>query len=406
MSRETLSVTITNSLHSNVTLTLQPMQPDTPFFVERGPNGQHMLEPKTIAQGESLTLQIGFDLSKTGTFTDQLIIRHDGEPNGEIVIPLIGVVSPQFGTINSTPSSINFGMVKVHQTETQPVVITSHPQTNIWASYRVYNYQQRFKHSAGWDRKNLTPGVPDTVWVSFTPDAGGSFADTLTLLKLFDSHTDTFRIPLRGTGVEPVAHIRVSTAFVDFGDVALGNADTASIVISNLPNATNDVVFSRNVLYYPFTSNGPLINNSLKPGQNITLTAIFAPESTGQFYSKLHITHNSPDLPNPFEIVLRGSSSLSDVSDLPNNANASLQLQVEPNPVSKNGVVRFRIPKAADVVLEVFTLDGRNVSRLAKGRYTAGEHRVEWNTNGLASGTYLCRLTAGKEETSITVQVE
>ncbi len=401
----TLAVTVSNSINSNAEFTLEPTQPTAPFFIEPENSWENTPLPVTLKLGEKHTWEIKLDLSEPGTYNSQFIITHNGEPNGRITIPLVGVVAPPFAAISVTPSSIDFGTVNVNQSAVQPVVITSNPRTNTWASYQIYNHRQSFKHSAGRDRKNLTPGVPDTVWVSFTPDAGGSFADTLTLLKIFDSHTDTFRIPLRGVGVQPVAHIRVSPSSINFGDVAFGNSETVSIVISNLPNSSAKLALSRSTLVPPFTAEGAE-QDTIEPGQSTKLTITFAPQFVDQYYSKLYLTHNSPDIPNPLEIMILGSSSLSDISDLPNNANASLQLRVEPNPVNKNGVVRFRIPKAADVVLEVFTLDGRNVSRLAKGRYTAGEHRVEWNTNSLASGTYLCRLTAGKEEASTMMRVE
>jgi len=42
----------------------------------------------------------------------------------------------------------------------------------------------------------------------------------------------------------------------------------------------------------------------------------------------------------------------------------------------------------------VYDLLGREVAVLADGIMTPGEHRVVWNPTGIASGTYICRLTS------------
>lgn len=401
----TLAVTVANSIHSNAEFTLEPAQPNAPFFIERENSWENTPPPVTLKSGEEHTWEIKLDLSQPGTHASQFIIIHNGEPDGRITIPLVGVVAPQFAAIHVTPNSINFDSVEVTHSTTQPIIITSDPRTNDWASYRIYNHRQSFRVSATSETQELTPGMPDTVWVSFAPDAIGSFTDTLTLLKIFGSHTDTLRIPVRGVGVQPVAHIRVSTTSIDFGEIAAGDSATASIVISNLPNASGNLVLSGSTPALPFRVEGTE-QNTVEPGQNSRLAITFTPQFTGQHYSKLYLTHNSPDLPSPVEIILRGSSSISSLNEHSNSTKTALRLQVEPNPINKSGVVRFHLAHASDIVLEVFALDGRSILRLAEGQYTAGEHLIEWDSEELAAGTYLCRLTGGEEKASVMIHVE
>ena len=50
--------------------------------------------------------------------------------------------------------------------------------------------------------------------------------------------------------------------------------------------------------------------------------------------------------------------------------------------------------------LSVYDLNGRRVTELAKGRYAAGDHALEWNGldahgHRVPSGAYLYRLTTG-----------
>jgi hypothetical protein len=72
-----------------------------------------------------------------------------------------------------------------------------------------------------------------------------------------------------------------------------------------------------------------------------------------------------------------------------------------PNPFAATTTIRFALPVASRVRLEVFDLLGRRVHTLASAFYPPGEHEVEWNrrtTNGaLASpGLYFYRMDAGQ----------
>ena len=63
-----------------------------------------------------------------------------------------------------------------------------------------------------------------------------------------------------------------------------------------------------------------------------------------------------------------------------------------PNPVHGRAVIRFALPNASPVELELFDVMGRHVTTLADGHRGAGEHRVRLEGYGLAAGTYVLRL--------------
>ncbi len=67
-----------------------------------------------------------------------------------------------------------------------------------------------------------------------------------------------------------------------------------------------------------------------------------------------------------------------------------------PNPFNPSTTIRFSIPKESQVSLQVFSMNGELVRTLVNGVKTGGEHLVEFNAEGLASGVYLYRLTAGQ----------
>jgi photosystem II stability/assembly factor-like uncharacterized protein len=67
-----------------------------------------------------------------------------------------------------------------------------------------------------------------------------------------------------------------------------------------------------------------------------------------------------------------------------------------PNPFNPSTMVSFTLPERMTVRLEVYDMLGRLVARLADGEsFDAGEHRVSFRGEGLPSGVYACRLSAG-----------
>ena len=66
-----------------------------------------------------------------------------------------------------------------------------------------------------------------------------------------------------------------------------------------------------------------------------------------------------------------------------------------PNPFNPSTVIRFGLPEAADVRLEVFDLAGRRVGVLANETRAAGWHTVTFDGSALSSGVYMYRLRAG-----------
>ncbi len=80
------------------------------------------------------------------------------------------------------------------------------------------------------------------------------------------------------------------------------------------------------------------------------------------------------------------------IGSLPNAFTLS---QNYPNPFNPTTEIRFVLPGKATAILEVFNIQGQKVTTLVDVVLQAGEHRVIWNAANVASGVYLCRLTAG-----------
>ena len=79
--------------------------------------------------------------------------------------------------------------------------------------------------------------------------------------------------------------------------------------------------------------------------------------------------------------------------------------QNHPNPFNPQTVIRFYLPEAQEIFLDVYNVAGRRVARLAEGRREKGYHEVTWdgrNSSGTicSSGVYFNRLRAGKSSIS------
>jgi surface protein len=100
-----------------------------------------------------------------------------------------------------------------------------------------------------------------------------------------------------------------------------------------------------------------------------------------------------------------GTFEYSPVVEVEVTPSAVALLPVAPNPVSASARLRYELPEATAVRLQVFDLLGRRVVTLADGEKPAGRHEVSWRSAGLASGTYFVRLTAGPEAQTQKIQL-
>jgi len=66
-----------------------------------------------------------------------------------------------------------------------------------------------------------------------------------------------------------------------------------------------------------------------------------------------------------------------------------------PNPATGAALLRYDVPAAADVAIEVFDLLGRRVSTLVDAHVVAGRHTAHLDAGALAAGVYVVRMRSG-----------
>jgi hypothetical protein len=112
------------------------------------------------------------------------------------------------------------------------------------------------------------------------------------------------------------------------------------------------------------------------------------------------VDHEDNEMMRQFQFVHAAPLAASALAPVDEHGSPAVTLALGmalPNPTTGATRIGFTLPKSGDVELAVFDVAGRMVTRLAAGRFAAGEHVVRWAGTDAAgrplpSGTYLYRL--------------
>jgi hypothetical protein len=123
---------------------------------------------------------------------------------------------------------------------------------------------------------------------------------------------------------------------------------------------------------FEFEYEEPLQINSPKPGDPIIMQTL---PGTTQSRFVLRISPNGEfdDIPEDFVLY-----------------------QNYPNPFNPTTSIQFGLPLEENIRLDVFDVLGRQITTLAQGVYSAGNHTVQFDGRSLVSGVYLVRMQTGK----------
>jgi len=182
----------------------------------------------------------------------------------------------------------------------------------------------------------------------------------------------------------------VTSDTADFGILAPGSSTFQRIPVranGNLPLEIQAVQASA-----PFSISFS-VPYTLNPAQTVFMNPVFAPTTVGEYSGYMVIRHTGTSSPDT--CYLFGRCALASEDDQPDGAPRDFRLAANyPNPFNATTRIAFDLPRAAEIRLEVFDLEGRLVRTLAQGAFVAGRHAVGFDGSALATGMYLCRLSA------------
>jgi hypothetical protein len=102
------------------------------------------------------------------------------------------------------------------------------------------------------------------------------------------------------------------------------------------------------------------------------------------------------DTPNIDFYYLRSAIDINGITTVP----TAFSLEsIYPNPFNPSATIRYAVPRASQVTIEIFDILGRKVVTLFDQKQTAGWHTVQWNGHNdqqqaVTSGIYIARLKA------------
>jgi len=67
-----------------------------------------------------------------------------------------------------------------------------------------------------------------------------------------------------------------------------------------------------------------------------------------------------------------------------------------PNPFNPTTTIQYDLLEASNVILKIYNLQGKKISTLVSGRFSAGKYEIEWDASGVASGIYYYQLQANE----------
>jgi photosystem II stability/assembly factor-like uncharacterized protein len=205
-----------------------------------------------------------------------------------------------------------------------------------------------------------------------------------------DSSAAPFALTVPSFGASPAALDLTTSASLSVSDTLhVANSGSAPLVVSWIASDRASFRPTRTFI-------------SLLPGAADSLGIVFSPARAGDDSATTTFTTNAAAHAHVTRV--RGHVT-PPLGTLP-RANATFALEPAlPNPVFETARIRYTLPSAADVALEIFNLQGERVATLARGVREAGVHDEIFrgrDANGarLPAGVYFCRLKASGEAAS------
>jgi len=106
--------------------------------------------------------------------------------------------------------------------------------------------------------------------------------------------------------------------------------------------------------------------------------------------------------PNDYTLFMRATvKSLTAVSEIESKVPDKFEItQNYPNPFNPSTTIRYALPEASDVKIEVFDINGMHITDLANNHQNPGTYTITWNGKNdrgvsVSSGVYYFRIQAG-----------
>lgn len=220
------------------------------------------------------------------------------------------------------------------------------------------------------------PDAPSATAEVRVRDTAGAYSD--------DSDAPfAIRVPRFAASPSPLEMGSVEVTMGATGVLTIGNSGTATLGITAVTSDNPRFTPARAAL-------------TVAAGGSDTLGIVYSPSTTGADSALISFTADDPAAPHTVRVRAEAANALA-VGDT--RPVAFALSQNAPNPFTARTQIRFAVPRAARVTLEVFDLGGRVVATLVDRELEPGSYAIPFATatsagRRLGSGVYFYRLRA------------
>lgn len=249
-------------------------------------------------------------------------------------------------------------------------------------------------------------GMKNSVWLSFSESGSTNErvrGDVLELASLSDTYLQLATTKTNGTNLLDINHLPDKLSKI--------------IEIPLMINSTNNGDYTLKAVDFNIPGGMDLYFNNLDTKESQPITPDFRytltlddvkaleeqqKQSKGSLIEAPHLFKQDSEVNAAYSITIEPNVITStDEEGLGLPTKTQLE-QNFPNPFNPSTTIRFALPEAQKVRLEVYDLLGRRVSQLLDNEVrSAGNHSITFNAAGLTSGVYIYQLTT-EEGTKIT----
>jgi hypothetical protein len=261
--------------------------------------------PSTLAPGQSLTLQVRFSPSVTGSAIGKLVIESDSSAGDSIVVLNGTTIAPATPQLVLSAASVRFGNVTVNSTTMQSLTLSS-VGTDAVTIYSVALTGDSFSISGASFPVTLNPMQSLTLRVQFNPKTIGAANGRLVIAS--NSAVDgNMEVPLTGAGIAaPSPQLMVSAGRLSFDNVTVNTSTAQSVTLTSTGTAPV-IINSASISGAGFVLTGASLPVTLAPTQSLTLHVQFNPTTVGASNGKVTIASNS-ETGSTTEVALSGVS--------------------------------------------------------------------------------------------------
>lgn len=263
--------------------------------------------PLTLNPHQSVTLNVKFAPTASGTTTGALTIDSDSSTNATMNVNLSGIGSPaKTAQLSLSAASLTYGDVTVGSSSMQPLTLTSTGTAAVTIQSATLAGTGFVLSQQNWPL-TLNPGQSVTLQVSFEPAVAGTASGTLAIASNSQTNS-TATVNLRGTGtVAESPQLSLSTATLGFGNVTEGSTSTIPLTLSSTGTAAVTIQ-SITEDGAEFSVSPQTLPMTLSPGGSVTLQVQFAPTTSGGASGE--ITINSDSSTNATAVVALSGSGV------------------------------------------------------------------------------------------------